>query len=72
LTDLEGHRRLYGDRIGKEIMVWTAGGHYFRGILHEIDDGGFLVIEDASCTLAGERHERERVIVSLEAVDAVS
>jgi small nuclear ribonucleoprotein (snRNP)-like protein len=72
LTDMEGHRRLYGDRIGKEIMVWTAGGHYFRGVLHEIDNDGFLVINDASCTLAGERHERDRVFLNVESVDAVS
>lgn len=72
MAELEGYKRLLGDRIGTEVMVWTAGGHYFRGNLHGIDAGGFLVLDEVSCTLAGERQERERVLVSLDAIDAAS
>lgn len=72
LTDPEGYRRLYEDRMGSEVMVWTAGGHFFRGILRDVDDAGLLVLDDVSCTLAGERQERERVYVDIDAVDAVS
>ena len=72
LAELEGFKRLIGDRTGREVMVWTGGGHYFRGSLRGIDAGGFLVMEEVSCTLAGERQEREQVLVNLEAIDAVS
>ena len=72
LPDLEGYRRVYGDKIGSELMVWTAGGHYFRGDLQEFTPDGFLVLRDVSCTLAGERHEREAVYISTQAIDAVS
>lgn len=71
MADLEGHQRIYGDRIGTELMVWTSGGHYFRGDLQEIDDG-FLVLKDVSCTLAGERHECDIVYVSIVAIDAMA
>ena len=71
MADLEGFRRIYGDRIGAELMVWTAGGHYFRGDLQEISDDGFLVLKDVSCTLAGERHECDMVYVSVAAIDAM-
>jgi hypothetical protein len=30
------------------------------------------VIDDVSCTLAGERQERERVLVNLDDIDAAS
>jgi small nuclear ribonucleoprotein (snRNP)-like protein len=72
LAELDAFKRLMGDRTGREVMVWTGGGHYFRGNLRGIDAGGFLVIEEVSCTLAGERQERELVLVNLDAVDAVS
>lgn len=55
-----------------ELMVWTRGGHYFRGNLEKVEEGGILVLKDVSCTLAGERHEREFVYLSLGAVDAIS
>ncbi len=60
------------ERMGQEVMVWTAGGHYFRGVLQEVSEEGFILLQDVSCTLAGERGERERVMVALDAVDAVS
>ena len=72
MADAEGFQRIYGDKIGNEIMVWTDGGHYFRGDLNEITSDGFLVMNDVSCTLAGERHERDMVYVSIAAVDAIS
>jgi small nuclear ribonucleoprotein (snRNP)-like protein len=72
MADLEEYRRTYGDKMGSELMVWTAGSHYFRGDLQEITDGGFLVLKDVSCTLAGERHERDIICVSIEAIDAIS
>ncbi len=72
MADLEGFRRIYGDRIGSELMVWTNGGHYFRGDLEEITGDGLLVVRNASCTLAGERHERDLVYVSIPAIDAIS
>ncbi|RJP28402.1 MAG: hypothetical protein C4536_12505 [Actinobacteria bacterium] len=72
MADLEEYRRIYGDKIGRELMVWTTGGHYFRGDLLEITEGGFLVVKDVSCTLAGERHERDVVYVSTASIDAVS
>jgi small nuclear ribonucleoprotein (snRNP)-like protein len=72
LAEIEGFERLLGDRVGMEVMVWTAGGHYFRGNLHGIDAAGFLVLDDVSCTLAGERQERDRVLINLDAIDAAS
>jgi hypothetical protein len=72
MADSEGYRRIFGDRMGAELMVWTAGGHYFRGDLQEITDEGLLVLKDVSCTLAGERHEREFVYISATAIDAIS
>jgi len=72
MADPEGYQRVYGDRIGGELMVWTSGGHYFRGDLLEITSDGFLVFKDVSCTLAGERHERDIVYVSIAAIDAIS
>ena len=72
MADLEEYQRIYGDKLGSELMVWTAGGHYFRGDLQEITAGGFLVIKNVSCTLAGERHERDVVYVSIAAIDALS
>jgi len=53
-------------------MVWTAGGHYFRGTLREITNDGFLVLDEASCTCAGERHERDTAFVNTKAIDAAS
>ena len=70
--DLERYRSFYRDMVGGEVMVWTGGGHYFRGILVEITDAGFLVLEGVSCTLAGERGERDRVYVDPDKVDAAS
>ncbi len=72
MAELEGLRRAYADKSGRELMVWTSGGHYFRGDLQEISADGFLVLRDVSCTLAGERHEREMVHISVAAIDAVS
>lgn len=63
---------LLGSREGGELMVWTRGGHYFRGNLEKVDEAGILVLRDVSCTLAGERQERDLVYLSLHAVDAVS
>jgi len=72
MADLEGYRRVYGDKIGGELMIWTAGGHYFRGDLQEITADGFLALNNVSCTLAGERHERDMVYVSIGDIDAIS
>ncbi|MBC7229203.1 MAG: hypothetical protein H5T74_02270 [Actinobacteria bacterium] len=72
MAELEALRRALADKAGRELMVWTSGGHYFRGDLEEVSEGGFLVLRDVSCTLAGERHERESVYISVAAVDAVS
>lgn len=72
MAEREAFLRVLGERIGEEVMVWTAGGHYFRGTLRGVNEDGFLVIDDASCTCAGERHERDRIFVNLEAVDAAS
>jgi hypothetical protein len=72
VADLEGYRRIFGDRMGAELMVWTSGGHYFRGDLNEITSEGLLVLKDVSCTLAGERHDRELVYISVAAIDAIS
>ncbi len=72
MADLDGYRNLLGDKLDSEVMIWTAGGHYFRGTLSEINENGFLVVRDVSCTLAGERHERDFVSVNMEAVDAIS
>ncbi len=72
MAELDGLRRVYADKEGSELMVWTSGGHYFRGDLQEINADGFLVLRDVSCTLAGERHERETVLISVVAIDAVS
>ena len=72
LAELEELRLIYGDQTGRELMIWTAGGHYFRGDLKEIREDGFLVLSSVSCTLAGERHEREEVFIEVAAIDAVS
>ena len=72
VAELEGLRRIYGDRVGSELIVWTAGGHYFRGDLQEITAEGLLVMKGTSCTLAGERQERETVCISVAAIDAIS
>jgi len=72
MADLEEYQRTYGNRLGSELMIWTAGSHYFRGDLQEITAGGFLVLKNVSCTLAGERHERDEVYVSIAAIDAIS
>lgn len=63
---------LLGAREGGELMVWTRGGHYFRGNLERVGENGILVLRDVSCTLAGERQEREKAYLSLDAVDALS
>ncbi|OFW55730.1 MAG: hypothetical protein A2W01_10445 [Candidatus Solincola sediminis] len=72
MAEIEGYKRLLGDKPGNEVMVWTSGGHYFRGTMVGIDAAGFLVLEEVSCTLAGERHERDKVLVSLDALDGIS
>lgn len=72
LADLEALKLVYGEQTGRELMIWTAGGHYFRGDLREIRDDGFLVLDSVSCTLAGERHEREEVFIDVRAIDAMS
>jgi hypothetical protein len=72
MAELEGFRRIYGERIGGELMIWTTGGHYFRGDLQEITSDGLLAIRNVSCTLAGERHERDIVYVSVACIDAIS
>lgn len=72
VDDVDAARAVLADRKGSEIMVWTHGGHYFRGILEGVEENGFLVLRDVSCTLAGERHERETVHIYVRAVDAVS
>jgi hypothetical protein len=72
MAELEGFRRIYEDRIGGELMIWTAGGHYFRGDLHEITEDGLLALKNVSCTLAGERHERDIVYLNVAAIDAIS
>ncbi len=72
MAELGALRHALADKVGRELMVWTSGGHYFRGDLEEVSEDGFLVLRDVSCTLAGERHERESVHVSVAAVDAVS
>lgn len=69
---LEAKRRLFEELAGGEVMLWTSGGHYFRGVLKEVSDAGFLILEGVSCTLAGERGEREKVLVDLSTVEAVS
>lgn len=70
--DVEATKDVLAARVGGELMVWTRGGHYFRGILEEVQETGFLVLRDVSCTLAGERHERETAHIYLHAVDAFS
>lgn len=72
LADLEGFRRIYRDKVGSELMLWTDGGHYFRGDLRELTADGFLLLENVSCTLAGERHERDTVFVSVDSINASS
>lgn len=58
---------------GKEVMVWTRGGHFFRGFMKGWNDSGYVVVERASCPLAGqERGERDWVIVLAENIDAIS
>ncbi len=72
MAEIEGFKRLLSDGVGREVMVWTSGGHYYRGNLNGTDAAGFLVLDEVSCTLAGERQERDRVLVNLDAIDAVS
>ena len=72
MAELEGLKRAFADKTGQELMIWTSGGHYFRGDLHAISDDGYLILRDVSCTLAGERHERETVYVSADSIDALS
>lgn len=72
MGDTEGAKAVFEARTGGELMVWTRGGHYFRGDLERVDEAGFLVLRDVSCTLAGERQERETVYICLSAVDAAS
>lgn len=72
MAELEGYRRIYGDRVGSELMIWTGGGHYFRGDLQEITAEGLLALRNVSCTLAGERHERDMVYISVASIDAIS
>jgi hypothetical protein len=72
MAELEGFRRIFEEQIGSELMIWTSGGHYFRGDLQEITADGFLALKNVSCTLAGERHERDMVYVSISCIDAIS
>jgi len=72
VAELEGFKSVCQDKVGGEVLVWTSGGHYFRGNLEEISEQGFMVLKDVSCTLAGERQERELVFVSIQAIDAFS
>lgn len=72
MAELEGLRRACKDMTGQEVMIWTAGGHYFRGELGEITDDGLMVVRNVSCTLAGDRHERDMVLVSVSSIDAIS
>ena len=72
MAELEGLRRVFGEQTGSELMIWTSGGHYFRGDLQEITSDGLLALKNVSCTLAGERHERDMVYVSVASIDAIS
>jgi small nuclear ribonucleoprotein (snRNP)-like protein len=72
LAEHQKYQRILEGRVGGEVMVWTAGGHYFRGTLREISEDGFLVLDEASCTCAGERHERDTAFVDIKAIDAAS
>ncbi len=72
MEEIQVFMSLLRSRGGGELMVWTRGGHYFRGNLEKVEEGGVLVLRDVSCTLAGERQEREHVYLSLGAVDALS
>ncbi len=72
MIDIGGFKGVFEPRKGNELMVWTSGGHYFRGNLEGVEDPGFLVLRDVSCTLAGERQEREVVYIALHAIDAAS
>jgi small nuclear ribonucleoprotein (snRNP)-like protein len=72
MAEQKGFLRVLEEKLGTELMVWTTGGHFFRGQLREITADGFLVLGDVSCTLAGERQEREMVFINAEATDAVS
>lgn len=38
---------------GKEVMVWTRGGHFYRGFMKGWNDAGYVVVERASCPFAG-------------------
>jgi small nuclear ribonucleoprotein (snRNP)-like protein len=72
VSELEGFRRVFQDKSGSELMIWTSGGHYFRGDLQEISEDGLLVLGNVSCTLAGERHERDVVYISIARIDVIS
>ena len=72
MAELEGFRRIFEEQTGSELMIWTSGGHYFRGDLQEITSDGLLALKNVSCTLAGERHERDMVYVSVASIDAIS
>jgi|YNPNPStandDraft_1061719.scaffolds.fasta_scaffold179671_2 small nuclear ribonucleoprotein (snRNP)-like protein len=57
---------------GKEVMVWTTGGHFFRGFMKGWDARA-VVVEKVSCPLAdGERGERDWVIILTDQIDAIS
>lgn len=58
---------------GMEVMVWTRGGHFFRGVMKSWDEHGGVIMEKASCPLANqERGERDWVIIQSENIDAIS
>ena len=58
---------------GSEVMVWTSGGHFFRGFMRGWSDAGYVIVERASCPLADqERGERDWVIVFPEKIDAIA
>ena len=58
---------------GMEVMVWTRGGHFFRGFMKGWDEQGAVVVEKASCPLANnERGERDWVIIQADSIDAIS
>ncbi len=65
-------RQICDELQGREVLVWTRGGHFFRGFMGGWDDRGMLIMEKVSVTLATDRGERDQVMIPHEAIDAIA
>ncbi len=65
-------RQVCDELQGREVLVWTRGGHFFRGFMGGYDERGLVIVEKVSVTLVTDRGEREKAMIPYEAIDAIA